>query len=242
MSVSDLSGKRVVTTRDQPGELDRLLAEAGIEVVHVPLISITEPVDGGGALAAALADTAAVDWVVVTSWHGATRVGRLIGSHPNARLAAVGTRTAQVLAAMAGRAIDVVPVRQTAADLLTAMPDGDGQRVLLAQADRADPALAIRLSERGFEVHTVVAYCTELRQPSATERVAALGADAVAFASGSAALAWASTIGSATPAVVAAIGPATAEVARANGLAVTHVAATHDVPGLLAVVVEALTT
>jgi uroporphyrinogen-III synthase len=240
MSTADLSGKRVVTTRDQPGELDRLLVEAGVEVVHVPLIAIAGPLDGGAALVSALVDTASVDWVVVTSWHGATRVGRLLGAHPNARLAAVGTRTAHVIADLAGRPIDVVPARQTAADLLEAMPDGDGQRLLLAQGDRADPALAIGLAERGFDVHAIVAYRTELRQPSPDERIAALSTDAVAFASGSAALAWASTIGSITPPVVAAIGPVTADVARANGLVVTHVAVTHDVPGLVAVVAEAL--
>ena len=47
-----LHGRRVVTTRDEPGELDRLLAEAGADVVHVPLIEIAEPEDDGAELRA----------------------------------------------------------------------------------------------------------------------------------------------------------------------------------------------
>ena len=55
----------------------------------------------------------------------------------------------------------------------------------------------------------VVAYRTLARTPSAEERAAAVGADAVAFASGSAAQAWHEAIGTETPAVVVAFGPTT---------------------------------
>ena len=97
---------------------------------------------------------------------------------------------------MAGRPVDVRPSRQTAADLLEAMPpDGDGQVVVVAHADRADPALAVGLSALGYRVRPVIAYRTLARTPSAEERAAALGADAVAFASGSAAQAWHDAIG-----------------------------------------------
>src|SRR4051794_27877879 len=137
-----LAGRRVVTTRDEPGELDRLLAEAGADVVHVPLIEIAEPLDGGAELRAVLHVLGNVDWVVVTSHHGAARVGEVVARHPNVKTAAVGTRTASVLARLSGRAVDVVPGRQTAVDLLEAMPlDGKGQTVVVAQADRADTAL-----------------------------------------------------------------------------------------------------
>ena len=85
-----LHGRRVVTTRDELGELDRLLAEAGADVVHVPLIEIAEPLDGGAELQALLHALDGVDWVVVTSRHGAALVGDALAGRPAIRIAAVG--------------------------------------------------------------------------------------------------------------------------------------------------------
>ncbi len=235
-----LTGRRVVTTRDRRGRLDSGLAALGADVIHVPLIAVAPPADAGVALGSALDGIDEYDWVVVTSQHGARRVGDAVASRPSVRLAAVGARTATVLAGLAGRPVDVVPKRQTAADLAAAMGSGSG-RVLLAQADRADPALADELHRLGFRVESVTAYRTELRIPAATERAAALAADALTLASGSAAEAWSGSIGVLTPPVVAAIGPVTAGAAARHGLKVTHVATDHDVEGLLAVVVAALT-
>jgi uroporphyrinogen-III synthase len=240
---SPLRGRRVVTTRDQPGELDRLLAEAGADVVHVPLIQIAEPLDGGAELRAVLRMLDNVDWVVVTSHHGAARVGEALAAHPQVRTAAVGTSTASELERSTGRPVDLIPVRQTAADLLDVMPpDGTGKVVLVPQADRADPGLVVGLSALGYRVRAVVAYRTLSRKPSAEERSAAVGADAVAFASGSAAQAWHDAMGIETPPVVVAIGPTTEGAARACGLRVTHVAQHHSVEGLVEAVVSAFTT
>ena len=238
---ASLRGRRVVTTRDEPGEVDRLLAAVGADVVHVPLIEIGEPLDGGAELQGVLHMLDNVDWVVVTSHHGAARVGAALARHPNVRTAAVGTRTAAELERLAGRPVDVVPARQTAADLLEAMPpNGHGQIVVVAHADRADPALAVGLTGLGYRVRPVVAYRTLARAPSAEERAAALAADAVAFASGSAAQAWRDAIGTETPSVVVAIGPTTEGAARACGIDVTHVATEHSVQGLVQAVIEAL--
>jgi uroporphyrinogen-III synthase len=134
-----------------------------------------------------------------------------------------------------------MPARQSAADLLEVMPaDGTGQVVVVAQADRADPALVVGLSGLGYRVRPVVAYRTLARTPSSDERASAIGADAVAFASGSAAQAWHEAIGTETPSVVVAIGPTTEGAARACGLTVTHVARDHSVQGLVHTVIEAL--
>lgn len=239
---ASLRGRRVVTTRDEPGELDRLLAELGVEVVHVPLIEIAEPEDGGAELRAVLDAIDNADWMIVTSRHGASRVGAAVARCRRVRLAAVGTRTAAELERLAGRPVDVVPGRQTAADLLEAMPnDGAGQVAVVAHADRADPALAVGLSGLGYRVRSVVAYRTMARAPAEGERAAALAADAVAFASGSAAQAWSEAIGRETPPVVVAIGPTTAGAAAACGLRVTHVADDHSVQGLVATIRTALT-
>ena len=242
MGQRPLSGRRIVTTRDQRGRLDTLLASAGADVVHVPLIAITDPPDGGAGLAGALCDLGSFDWLVVTSQHGARRVGGAAARHRTVRLAAVGAHSARQLAELAGRPPTVVPARQTAAALVEAMPAAgdDGRRVLLVQADRADEALASGLRAVGFDVTTVVGYSTRLRHPSSAERSAALAADAVTFASGSAALAWAEAFGSLTPPTVVAIGPTTRRIAEDVGLQITHEAADHSVDGLAAAITSVL--
>jgi uroporphyrinogen-III synthase len=237
-----LAGRTVVTTRDAPGRLDSLLAEAGADVLHVPLIEIVDPQPA--ALDEAVASLADGDWVLVTSRHGARRVGGAVAARPTVRLGAVGRRSAAVLAELAGRAVDIVPDRQTALDLVAAMPapSTPAERVVVAQADRAEPTLAEGLAARGFDVRAVTAYVTRPRRPSESERRAALAADAVAFASGSAAEAWVASIGVVAPSVVVAIGPTTERVANAVGLKISHVAADHSVEGLAAAIAAALET
>ncbi len=104
-----LAGKRIVITRPATGELGSQLAALGATVVHVPLIEVGDPVDGGVQLRAALARLAAFDWLVVTSAHGARRAGPAAAGHPALRLAAVGPATAAALATAAGRDVDLVP-------------------------------------------------------------------------------------------------------------------------------------
>lgn len=242
MTGRPLDGRRVATTRDEPGRLDSLLAGLGADVVHVPLIEIADPPDPDLARAREHIDEHLdrYDWVVVTSKHGARRVADAVTRHPGVALAAVGTATADILAA-AGRPVDVVPARQTAADLVAAMPSppASGARVLVAQADRADTTLVDGLRALGYVVDAVVAYTTRLRAPTAAERRALERADAVAFASGSAATAWAEAVGSWTPPCVVAIGPSTASAASAAGLQISAVAADHSVEGLADAIVAA---
>lgn len=235
-----------MTTRDEPGRLDSLLAAEGADVIHVPLIEITGPADEGRELDDALGTLDGAAWLVVTSRHGARRVAAAAARHPAVRLAAVGTATARVLERSVGRRVDLVPDRQTAADLVAMMPShadhAEHELVVVAQADRADATLAEGLTARGWTVRAVTAYATRLRMPTPAERAAALRSDALAFASGSAATAWAEAIGSTTPPVVVAIGPTTAAVASDAGLQITHVAADHTVEGLAEAVVNALAT
>lgn len=237
MTVRPLAGRRVVTTRDRRSRLDGLLAAAGADVIHVPLISIEPPVDDR--LASALRTLDSFDWLVVTSRHGAAQVGAALARHPGLRLAAVGSATASVLAAAAGRAVDIVPARQTAAELVRAFA-GESGRALVAQADRADDVIVAGLAEHGLLVEAVTAYRTVLRSPTWRERAAIETADAVAFASGSAVEAWVDALGPATPPVAVAIGPTTAAVAERRGLQISHMAADHDLEGLAEAMTEAL--
>ncbi len=227
-----LDGCRVVVTRERPGELGALLAERGATVVHVPLIEVIEPADGGRALRDALARLDRFDWLVVTSPAGAERAGAAARSVTGVRLAAVGTATARVLATEAGRGVDLVPTVQHAEALAEAIlaESPAQQRILIAQADIAASTLSDALRRAGHDVTTVTAYRTIAKTP---DRDAALRADAVLFASGSAVESWCRAFGPTGLALVVAIGPSTAAVARRLGLKVSAVSADHSLEGLV---------
>jgi uroporphyrinogen-III synthase len=224
---SPLHGRRIAVTRPSVGELGERLEGLGATVVHVPLIEIGEPADGGVQLRGALARLAAFDWLVVTSANGATRAGPAAGLHRTLRLAAVGSATAAALADAAGRAVDLVPAQARAEGLLEQFPRQPA-RVLLAHADRARTVLADGLSAMGHAVESVVAYRTVVRAPSPEELAALLAVDAVVLASGSAAIGWAAAVGGAASPRVVAIGPVTANEAAARGLRVAGVTSAPD--------------
>lgn len=227
-----LTGRRVLVTRRGPGELAELLAQRGAIAVHVPLIDVVEPLDGGRSLSAALATLADGDWVVVTSPAGAERVHE-VAEHPGVRLAAVGESTARALTAVAGRSVDVVPTTQRADALVAAVLErtrGRRCRFVVAQADIASPDLVDALRAAGHEVDACVAYRTVLVRP---DPEALRDADALLLASGSAARSWVEAVGTATPSVVVAIGPSTAAAARDVGLKIDGVATDHSLAGLV---------
>lgn len=227
-----LDGCRVVITRERPGELGEMLARRGALVVHVPLIEVAEPDDGGRALNDALAALDDYDWLIVTSPAGAERVGAAARSATGVRLAVVGTATAQVLARESGRRVDLTPDVQRADKLAEQFvaESPSGRRVLIAQADIAAPTLADALRLAGHRVTTVTAYRTVARAPA---NDAALDADAVLFASGSSVESWCRAFGASGPPLRVAIGPSTAAVARRLGLKLSGVASDHSLEGLV---------
>jgi uroporphyrinogen-III synthase len=222
-----LAGRRIALTRPDAGALGERLLELGAHVVHVPLIEIVDPPDGGRALRRVLLRLAAFDWLAVTSVNGAERVGPHVADHPTVRLAAVGPSTARVLAAAAGRPVDLVATVPRVEGLLAEFPRLPA-RVLVAQADRAGSALADGLSAAGHQVEAVTAYRTMTRRPDPAEVAELATVDAVVFASGSAATGWVEALGASTPAFVVTVGPSTARVAQSHGLRVTHVAPAPD--------------
>jgi uroporphyrinogen-III synthase len=86
----------------------------------------------------------------------------------------------------------------------------------------------------------VAPYRTVPAQPTAGAQLAALSADAVLFASGSAVRAWVAVFGTATPPLTVAIGPQTAAAAAALDLKVDLVAADHSLSGMVAALEEHL--
>jgi uroporphyrinogen-III synthase len=206
--------------------------------VVVPLTEIVDEPDGMAALGAV--DLGVFEWVVVTSANAARRLVDVHGAAPadgRPRLAAVGTQTAAVLAGC-----DLVPTEQHAEGLLADLPapaTADAA-LLVVQAVEAAPTLVAGLVERGWRVTAITPYRSVPSRPRPGDQLAALAADVVLFASGSAARAWVAVFGTSTPPVVVAIGPQTAAAATAAGLTVTVVATEHSVPGLVAAAERAL--
>jgi uroporphyrinogen III methyltransferase/synthase len=247
-----LFGRRVVVTRtrQQASQLAAALREAGAEPVEVPVIEVAEPADGGAALAGAVEELGAYDWIVVTSPNGAQRLlgavaaaGRDARAFGSARVAAIGPGTAAVLAGGGIRA-DVVPPKYVAEALLEAIPwpAEAGGRVLLARAEVARDVLPDGLRERGWQVDVVDAYRTVPAAVTDEQRAAVATADVVTFTSSSTAQHFVAAFGAdAVPPMVACIGPVTAATARELGLHVDVEAEVHSVAGLVAALVRQAT-
>lgn len=220
----------VTRAAEQADELASLLSAEGAEAVVVPLIEfVDEPV---AAAALAALDPNEFDWLVVTSPNAARAY---LDAHATAPgdVAAVGTATAAALTA-GGLRVTLVPIDQRAVGLLNVFPSGHG-RVLLVHAADAEPTLASGLREAGWQVTASSPYRSAPAHPPAGRLLAALSADAVLFASGSAARAWVDVFGLTTPPLVVAIGPQTANAVEQAGLKVSLVAADHSLAGLVAV-------
>jgi uroporphyrinogen-III synthase len=238
-----LAGRAVVVTRaaDQASALVERLRAAGATVVEVPTIAIADPDDGGAALAAAVADLDAYDWVVLTSTNGVARFLAALGAERPPPVAVVGPGTGAALRA-AGIEPTLVPERFVAEGLLSVFPPGPG-RVLLPQAEGARPVLADGLETAGWTVDAVVAYRTVPADaaPALLER--ARRADAITFTSGSTVTGYLAAAGAdALPPVVVCIGPVTAATAETAGMTVSAVATEHTIDGLLAALEGALAT
>jgi uroporphyrinogen-III synthase len=216
MSFAALAGRTVVLTRplQQSLQLERELIAHGAHVVQMPLIAIAQPTDNGEALRNALHNVQQYEWLVVTSANGAAQVAPTLSQlSTRPKLAAIGKATADAL----GSEVDFVPTIARGDELVAQFPTGNG-RVLLAQAQDVDGAVAEGLRARGFVVDAVDAYKTEAVVPSHDDMELAQHADAVVFYSGSAVRSWCAAFGSTTPRAVVAIGKPTEAVARAMAL------------------------
>jgi uroporphyrinogen-III synthase len=223
-----LTGRTVVVTRpaDQAGETAELLASFGATPLVIPLIEVVDDAEGMRQLHGL--DLSGVAWIVVTSPNGAARAATLVrrdAANPN--VAAVGSTTAAALPRC-----ELVPENQSATGLLEVFPSGPG-RVVVVQAVGAASTLVDGLRRKAWDVVAVSPYRTEPIAPSADQRRAALEADAVLFASGSAAQAWVEVFGREAPPVAVAIGEQTAAVATQAGLKISVVSTDHSVYGML---------
>jgi uroporphyrinogen III methyltransferase/synthase len=241
-----LFGKKVIVTRPrhQSSVLADRLRDEGADALIVPTIEIVDPLDGGSALKAAVAQVSSYDWLVLTSANGAARFcehlrdGRDLAG---VKIAAIGPGTAEVLADH-NLVTDLIPERFIAESLLEAFPlpqDADQRRVLLARAEVARDVLPDGLRAMGWRVDVVDAYRTVPVEPSDAERERVTDADIVTFTSASTVDNWVAAFGVDTlPKVVACIGPITADTARRAGLRVDVIADVHTIDGLVDALVE----
>lgn len=245
-----LFGKRVLVTRsrEQAGQLAALLRAAGAIPLELPALAV-EPLMGAE-LDAALAELEHYDWVIFTSANGARLTARRLeqmGRRPEAlesrRIAVVGPATAREVEGL-GLRVAYRPEEYAAEALAAGLPGQPGERVLLALAEAARPALREGLLARGFRVDQVAVYRTLPGEgdAAALRELVGAGIDVATFASSLTVRHFAELArraGYTGPAealggaVAACIGPLTAQAAAECGLTVAVVAGEATVPALV---------
>jgi len=240
-----LFGKRVLVTRPahQTDDFATRLYEAGAEPILAPTVALGPP-DDPGAARDAVARVREYDWTVFTSRNGVDaffdvlgELGRDARAFGDVKIAAIGPKTAEALAAR-GIRVDLVPPafvnEAVAAELLART--APGQRILIYRAQEAREVLPETLREHGRNADVVAAYKTcFVDDPELAAKAAQ--ADVVTFTSSSTVAGFVHNVPDApqtlAPKTVAAIGPITAQTARDAGIRVDVVADEFTVDGLL---------
>ncbi len=243
-----LFGWRVLVprTKEQAGSLTTRLRGYGAVPEEVPTISV-EPPRNPQQMDKAVRGLVEgrYEWIAFTSVNAVRAVrekfeeyGLDARAFSGLKIAAVGDKTAQAIAAWGLRA-DLVPSgEQSAAGLLEEWPPYDDvldpiNRVFLPRADIATENLVAGLIDLGWECDDVTAYRTvrATPPPAPTRDAIKTGKfDAVVFTSSSTVRNLVGIAGKPHPStVIAVIGPATAKTAEEHGLRVDVLAPKPDV-------------
>lgn len=209
------------------------LEAQGAEALVLPLIEI-EPMDEEDAetLDSLLRELPSYDWIVFTSANGVAAVGERLGPLGEVKVAVVGPATAEAVRAL-GVEPAFLPQRFAAEEIAPGLGPVEGSRVLLPQADIAEPQLADQLRARGATVDAFAAYRTIEIQPSVAGLSTIKRADVIVLASASAARSLARIEGIDDGSLIVCIGPRTAEAAREAGLSVGLVAEKATADGII---------
>jgi uroporphyrinogen III methyltransferase/synthase len=247
-----LFGWRVLVprTKEQAGSLSQRLRGYGAVPEEVPTISVEpprNPLQMDKAVRGLVEGR--YEWIAFTSVNAVRAVrekfeeyGLDARAFSGLKIAAVGDKTAQAIAAWGLRA-DLVPSgEQSAAGLLADWPEYDEvldpiNRVFLPRADIATENLVAGLVDLGWECDDVTAYRTvrATPPPAPTRDAIKTGKfDAVVFTSSSTVRNLVGIAGKPHPStIIAVIGPATAKTAEEHGLRVDVLAPKPDVDELV---------
>jgi len=214
-------------------------------VIFAPLIK-TVPPRSWKALDRAILNLRRYDAVAFTSVNAVDffflRCRKILAGKPVSPriLAAVGRATAKAVSAK-GWVCSVIPEDARAAGLAKALRVPRGSRVLIPRAERGLDTLPEALRRSGARVTVVPAYRTlpDAEGRRTLRHALALGADAVTFASGSAAVLGVPDVKRSGAAAVA-IGPTTAATLRAHGVVPAAVSKRPDPESFARAVVLAL--
>ncbi|MGD1086005.1 MAG: uroporphyrinogen-III C-methyltransferase [Verrucomicrobiota bacterium] len=247
-----LFGRRIVVTRsrEQASQLSRQLLERGADVLEIPTIRIAPPTDHR-AVADALLELNAYDWLIFTSPNGVTAFFefffkafedmRDIGG---VRIAAVGPATAAKLRALHLK-VDLMPPEYIAsgiADALVKYESIENLKILLLRAEVAGRELPQKLEDLGAIVDDIACYKTVPEtedRNGAAARLREEGADWITFASASSVENFHARINlnellTQFPQIkLASIGPETSKAVVALGLKPALEAKEHTIEGLV---------
>ena len=193
-----LFGRRIVVTRrtEQAGSFAHRLVELGADVLEVPTIKITTPLEKD-AIVDCLLELNSYDWLVFTSANGVTlffdiffRRFQDLRDLGGARIAAVGPATAAKLRELHLQ-VDLTPEEFTGRKIAEAFKkyqDIENVKMCLLRAEVANRDLPDALAELGAIVDDIAIYKTVPETEDhggACERLLEEGADWVTFTSSS---------------------------------------------------------
>jgi uroporphyrinogen III methyltransferase/synthase len=231
-----LAGVSVAVTRArvQSSGLAARLRALGARVVEAPTIRI-EP------LAFDLPDLRDYDLLVLTSPNAVEALMRRAHDAralSGPKIAVIGPGTADALRAR-GIVADIVPARAVGESLAQELAGLGTRRALVARAEQARDVVPDALRAAGAEVDVVALYRTVAEPLAERDRVAALGADWLTFASASAVRFFHAAAGTLDGPRLASIGPVTSAALRELGREPDLEAVDHTPDGLVAALATA---
>ena len=249
---ASLAGRRIVVTRPAGSSADwcARLAAQGAEVIELPLIQVTKDVNLD-TLAEVFQELSSYEWIIFTSVNGVkfffeefNRVYDDIRSLGLVRIAAVGEATTAAVRELHLR-VDLQPKKASGDELareLISRESMDSAKVLVITGNRNRDTLVEKLYEARTIVDTLPVYKTvetDLSADPVASDFRAKGADAILFASPSAAQSFfdqaaALKLGSkAKRPLAGSIGPTTTATMKQLGLPVDFEAAEASLDSLL---------
>ncbi len=259
MSKTPLTNRRIALTRPvaQSADWRSRLEALGASVVELPLISVSKDVNLDR-LAEVFQELGGYEWIIFTSTNGVkyffeefNRVFDDIRAFGLMRIAVVGEATAAAIREKHLR-VEVQPKKANADELAKALIEReamDSAKVLVVTGNRNREALVQKLEEVRAIVDCLPVYKTEetdLAKDPAAADFRAHGADAILFASPSAAQSFfdqAAELKLAAKAkkpIAGSIGPSTTATMKQLGLPVDFEAADASLDSLVAALVKKL--